>query len=67
MTNNQKLTQAVRSAIFFVQLVIGELVIVIFIGYWNLVIGHSCFPGLLRRVNMSVAIDLFWTDVTHDP
>ena len=48
--------------LFFVQLVIGELVIIFFIGHWNLIIGYFCFPGF-RRVGMSVAADLFWTCV----
>jgi hypothetical protein len=36
-----KMIQAVNSALFLGQLVIGELVIIFFIGYWDLVIGHS--------------------------
>ena len=63
----KKTAQAVRSALFFVQLVIGGLVIIFFIGHWNLIIGHFCSPGLLRRVSMFVAIGLFWTGVTHYP
>ncbi len=58
--------QAVRSVLAFVQLVIGELVIIIFIGHWNLIIGYFSFSRLLPSVSMSVAVDLFWTDVTHN-
>jgi hypothetical protein len=38
--------QTVGPAATFVSLVIGELVIILFIGDWNLVIGHSSFPSI---------------------
>jgi len=46
--NNQKKTiQAFRCVLPFVQLVIGELVIIFFIGHWNLVIGYCILHRLL--------------------
>ncbi len=51
--------QTVRMELAFVQLVIGKLVIIFFIGHWNLIIGYFCYLGLLPRVSICVAVDLF--------